>query len=526
MSPGQTAQAAIELRGVSKSFGPVKAVRDVSLAIPDGAVAGIVGENGAGKSTLMNLVYGLVSPDAGEMLVRGREAVLSGPGDAIRLGIGMVHQHFMLVDTFTVAENVALGAEGSALLRPSLAAARRALGRIADEHGLRVDPDAIVGDLPVGEQQRVEILKVLYRGARILILDEPTAVLTPGETDALFRVLRGLSAGGVTVVLVTHKLREIMAATDGVFVMRGGRLVASRPTRETSPGELATLMIGDHGRSVLLPDATSRRRPAVQPEGFPGDAGVHRPHAEAAAASGPRSTQDAVSLDLRAGEIVGVAGVAGNGQGELLEVLAGMRPLAGGRIGLGGREVTPAAPCDPAAMRALGVAHVPEHRHRHGIVEEFTAAETAILGYEADPGLGRRRLDGRAAERSCAGLMARFDVRPPDPRHLSGRFSGGNQQKLVIGREISARPRILLVGQPTRGVDIGAIAAIHREIRALRDEGCAILLVSAELDEIAALADRVLVMLRGRIAGEVPADADPETLGLLMSGAGRERDAA
>lgn len=506
---GEAQPPALELRGLRKSFGPVQAVRDVSLAIPAGSITGIIGENGAGKSTLMNLVYGLYSADSGTILVHGREAAITGPQDALRVGIGMVHQHFVLVDTFTVLENVVLGLEGSPLLSTGLATARRELRRIADEYGLTVDPDALVGDLPVGEQQRIEILKALYRRARILILDEPTAVLTPQETDRLFAILRELSSQGVTVVLITHKLREIMAVTDGVFVMRQGALAAERETRHTNADELAELMIA--GSLPSAPEASGIR---------PG------PVLLAAAGLGIEDSRtglpllDGVELELRSGEIVGVAGISGNGQGELLEALAGMKPFSRGRIRIGGREITPERPATPAEMRRLGVAHIPEHRHRHGMVGQFEAGENAILGYQGNASLGRPLLRPDAITRHAASLMGLFDVRPPNPHLQGGRFSGGNQQKLVIGREIAAEPRIILVGQPTRGVDIGAIAAIHRQLRALRDAGCAILVVSAELDEITALADRILVMLRGRIVGSVEGgSADPGMLGLMMSGA-------
>jgi ABC-type uncharacterized transport system ATPase subunit len=500
---------AIELLAIDKSFGGVHAVRGVSLKIRKGAITGIVGENGAGKSTLMSVVYGLFQADDGEILIDGKQVRIASPCDAIAHGVGMVHQHFMLVETFTVLENLVLGAEGGPFLAKGLAAARAELLRLARDYGLAIDPDALVADLSVGEQQRVEILKVLFRGARILILDEPSAVLTPQETDQLFRILRALTAEGVTVVLITHKLREIMAATDTVYVMRQGELVAERRTADTSPEELAELMVG---RKVLLSldkDVARQGETRLQAEG------LSLVDAQGAV------LLDGIDLELRAGEIVGIAGVSGNGQSELLQVLAGIRQPTGGRLTVCGQVLGADHPADPAEMRTLGVAHVPEDRHRQGMVGAFRASETAILGYQAElPFCRNHLLDLPAAFAHCAGLMARFDVRPRTPNLPSAHFSGGNQQKLILAREMVRKPKVLLVGQPTRGVDIGAIEFIHRQLVQARDEGCAVLVVSAELDEILALADRILVMFEGRIAGEVEAGrAQERSLGLLMAGA-------
>ena len=508
--------AAIELTGIEKSFGSVRAVRGVSMTIPRGSITGIVGENGAGKSTLMSILYGLYRADAGEIRIDGQAVRLDGPRDAIARGIGMVHQHFMLVDTFTVLENLVLGAEGGSLLAVGLARARAELARLSQDFGLSVDPDARIADLSVGEQQRVEILKVLLRGARILILDEPSAVLTPQETEQLFRILRGLSDRGVTVVLITHKLREIMAVTDRVFVMRQGAVVAERATAGTDADALAELMVG--------------RKVRLRLDKAPPQAGEVRLQASGLGLVDRRGVRllDGVDLAVRAGEIVGVAGVSGNGQTELLQVLAGIRPPTDGRLVVCGRAVDAAHPADPAEMRALGVAHVPEDRLRQGMVAAFAAAETSILGYQAEPPWCRHHLiDGPAVGSHCAELMERFDVRPRSPDLLSSHFSGGNQQKLVLARELARRPRVLLVGQPTRGVDIGAIEFIHRELVKARDAGCAVLVVSVELDEILALADRVVVMFAGRIAGERPvAEADERTLGLMMAGAASAAGAA
>src|SRR6266849_5626291 len=361
---------AIELSGIHKSFGSVHAVRGVSLRIDKGAITGIVGENGAGKSTLMSILYGLYRTDAGEIRIDGRAVAMESPHDAIAQGIGMVHQHFMLVDTFTVLENLVLGAEGGPLLAGGLAAARAELARLAREYGLSVNPDARVADLSVGEQQRVEILKVLFRGARILILDEPSAVLTPQETDQLFRILATLKERGVSIVLITHKLREIMAATDHVYVMRQGQIVADRPTSETNPEELAELMVG---RKVLLQLDKSASRP--------GEVLLRAEHLTLIDDRGVRLLDD-VGLELRAGEIVGIAGVSGNGQSELLQILSGIRAPTSGRLTVCGRAIDASQPCDPAEMRNLRLAHVPEDRLRQGMVAAFQAAETAILGYQ------------------------------------------------------------------------------------------------------------------------------------------------
>jgi len=501
--------AAIELKSIDKSFGSVHAVRGVSMRIDAGRVTGIVGENGAGKSTLMSILYGLYRADAGEILVGGKAMQMDSPRDAIAHGIGMVHQHFMLIDSFTVLENLVLGAEGGSLLAGGLAAARAELGRLSREYGLTVDPDALVADLSVGEQQRVEILKVLFRGARILILDEPSAVLTPQETDQLFRILATLKEHGVTVVLITHKLREIMAATDTVYVMRQGEIVAGRATPDTNPEELAELMVG---RKVLMHlDKAPPGRGAVV---------LRAEHLSLVDARGVRLLDD-IGLALRAGEIVGIAGVSGNGQTELLQVLAGIRAPTSGRLEVCGRVIDAEHEVDPAEMRELGLAHVPEDRLRQGMVADFRASETSILGYHEDePFSNHWLLDRPAVGKHCTELMQRFDVRPRAPDLRSASFSGGNQQKLVLAREMDQLPKVLLVGQPTRGVDIGAIEFIHRELVKSRDAGCAVLVVSVELEEILSLADRILVMFAGRIVGEVEAaTANERQLGLMMAGA-------
>ncbi len=504
---GQAAPA-IELRGINKSFGPVRANRDISLVIEKGSIHGIIGENGAGKSTLMSILYGFYQADSGDILVDGVLRKIVSPDDAIDAGIGMVHQHFKLVDPFTVLENVVLGAEGGLLLREGMDAARRALDRLEQEYELEVDIDETVGELPVGLRQRVEILKALFRGADTLILDEPTGVLTPQEADHLFRILNALREQGKTIVLITHKLREIMAVTDNVTVMRAGQVVANVKTTETNPENLAELMVG---RKVLL---RVEKKPAT-----PGDVVLAVEHLDVVDGDGVRRVKD-VSFTVRAGEIVGIAGVAGNGQSELMEALAGIRHPQGGTISLKGINVTDGPILDARDMRERGLGHVPEDRHRMGLVMPFAANESSILGYHADAAYnGRVLMDRNKIIELCGEQMERYDVRPGNPLLSCENFSGGNQQKIVLAREMERDPDLLLVGQPTRGVDIGAIEFIHRQLIAMRDRGKAVLLVSVELEEVMSMADRILVMFDGSVVGELAQeDADEQNLGLLMAG--------
>ena len=498
---------AIQLIGIDKRFGAVHANRDIHLTVEKGTIHGIVGENGAGKSTLMSILYGFYHADAGEIRIDGKLHDIHDSQQAIALGIGMVHQHFMLVEPFSVLENIMLGVEGGALLSAGRARARAELKRLADDYGLEVDPDAIVETLPVGLQQRVEILKALYRGAETLILDEPTGVLTPSEADHLFRILRVLKEQGKTIILITHKLREIMTITDAVSVMRRGEMVATFKTGETTMEDLAETMVG---RRVLL---RVDKAPAT-----PGETVLKVEHLSLTDKRGVRLLQD-ISFTVRAGEIVGIAGVSGNGQSELLETLAGIRQASAGRLVVNGHEIAAGRPIDAARMRRYGLAHVPEDRHRMGLIMPFAEWENAHLGYHRDARLAsgpllditEMRVEARAA-------IADFDIRPPDCQLKTANFSGGNQQKIVLAREIERDPTVLIVGQPTRGVDIGAIEAIHRRLIALRDSGKGILLVSVELDEIRSLADRVLVMCGGRIVGERPPETDEGELGLLMAG--------
>ncbi|MFD1882202.1 ABC transporter ATP-binding protein [Paracoccus pacificus] len=514
-SQGQSvnsAPAAIELRGISKAFGPVQANRDISLTVAKGTIHGIIGENGAGKSTLMSILYGFYKPDSGEILINGRPVSIPDSQAAIRAGIGMVFQHFKLVQNFTVLENVILGAEDGPLLRPSLRRARGELQRLAKEYELNVDPDEVIEELSVGHQQRVEILKALYRQADILILDEPTGVLTPAEADHLFRILRGLKEQGKTIVLITHKLREIMEITDNVSVMRRGEMVAHFRTRETSPAELAEAMVG---RKVLLRVEKSPATPGAPVLEVRNLRLIDNDKVE---------RLRGIDLNIRAGEILGVAGVSGNGQTQLLELLGGY-PEPGSKVSgevlVNGQSLDlTGARSDAGTRRKRGIGHVPEDRQVEGLIMDFTAWENCVFGYQDAPEFSNGPMQDRVAIRAdAAGKIERFDIRPPNPELAARNFSGGNQQKIVVAREIERNPDLLLIGQPTRGVDIGAIEFIHKRIVALRDAGKAVLLVSVELDEIMSLSDRIAVMFDGRIMGErLPAETTAQELGLLMAG--------
>ena len=508
---------AIELRGISKAFGPVQANKDISISVQPGTIHGIIGENGAGKSTLMSILYGFYKADEGQIFIHGKETQIPDSQAAIRAGIGMVFQHFKLVENFSVLENVILGVEEGAMLRPSLAKARKSLKSLAEEYELHVDPDALIEDLGVGVLQRVEILKALYREADILILDEPTGVLTPAEADHLFRILNGLRDQGKTIVLITHKLREIMEITDTVSVMRRGEMTATVKTKDTDAEHLAELMVG---RKVLLrvdkvPAQPGEKVLEVDDLHMVDDHGVER--------------LKGISLHVRAGEILGIAGVSGNGQSQLLEVLGGYA-TATGDIRINGQPIDLTGKySDGRSRRARGIAHVPEDRQDHGLIMDFPAWQNMVFGYHHEPEYQKNKflMDNAKMIEVAQDKMDRFDVRPPNPYLEAKSFSGGNQQKIVVAREIERNPDLLLVGQPTRGVDIGAIEFIHQQIIALRDQGKAVLLISVELEEILSLSDRIAVMFDGHIMGErLPDKTDERELGLLMAGVTEEGDAA
>ena len=503
-----TTAPAIELKGISKAFGPVQANKDISIRVMPGTIHGIIGENGAGKSTLMSILYGFYKADKGEIFIGGHKTEIPDSQAAIAAGIGMVFQHFKLVENFTVLENIILGAEDGRLLKPSLAKARKSLLELAAEYELNVDPDALIEEIGVGMQQRVEILKALYRQADILILDEPTGVLTPSEADQLFRILGRLREEGKTIILITHKLREIMEATDTVSVMRRGEMTATVKTADTSPEELAELMVG---RKVLL--QVDKTPPTL------GDVVLDVQNLRVVDEQGVERLKS-ISLNVRAGEILGIAGVAGNGQSELLEVLGGYADGTGS-VTLNGEAIDLTGKySDGKTRRACGIAHVPEDRQREGLIMDYSAWENTAFGYHDDPAYQSGIfINNTAIRQDTEEKMARFDVRPPNP-HLSAKnFSGGNQQKIVLAREIERNPDLLLIGQPTRGVDIGAIEFIHQQIVALRDQGKAILLVSVELEEILSLSDRVAVMFDGQIMGErAVGETNEKELGLMMAG--------
>ncbi len=504
----------IELKDISKSFGSIQANKNVNLKIKKGTIHGIVGENGAGKSTLMSILYGFYEADSGTIYVNGKETTIKNSTDAIKAGIGMVHQHFMLVENFTVLENIILGAESGMILSKSIKNATSEIKNLEKSYGLYVDLDARIDTIPVGQQQRVETIKALYRGAKILILDEPTGVLTPQEADQLFDILRALKDQGTTVVIITHKLREIMDLTDSVSVMRAGEIVDSLETSKTSKEELAELMVGRKIRMNLEKSSakTGETLIDVNKLGLTDSSGIRR--------------LDNLNFQVKAGEIVGIAGVSGNGQSELLEILCGILPCSDGKIKISDITITPTNQTKPDKIRHAGIAHVPEDRLKRGLIPQFSASESSILGYQNSSsfnGIAFTRTD--AIRSHCISIMKDFDVRPQNPDIKSANFSGGNQQKLILAREMERSPKVLLVGQPTRGVDIGAIEFIHKQIIQMRDKGSAVLLVSGELDELITLSDRIIVMFDGKIVGEVDANkTDEKELGLMMTNSHEQKN--
>lgn len=502
----------VELRGITKRFPGVVANRNVDLTLSGGEVHTLLGENGAGKSTLMNVLFGLYSATEGEILIDDRPVVFDGPNDAIAAGIGMVHQHFMLVPVFTVTENVMLGVEPTRELGLlDREKARTKLLALSKEYGLEVDPDATVEDLPVGVQQRVEILKALYRDADLLILDEPTAVLTPQETQDLFRVIRTLKESGRAIVFISHKLKEVMAISDKITVLRRGEVVGSITPAEADEQKLATMMVGRDVQLEVVKDEARPRGPMLEVEG------LHvlddRGHLAV----------DDVALEVRAGEILAVAGVQGNGQTEFVEAITGMRKPLEGRITLDGRDVTGHSPAD---MFHHGAAHIPEDRQKHGFVGAFPIKDNLVLNsYDERPFSKGIRVDRGAVEKNAKTLVKDFDVRTPSIDVPISNLSGGNQQKVIVAREFSQAQKLLIAAQPTRGLDVGSIQYIHEQLVAKRDQGVAVLIVSSELDEVMALGDRIAVMYQGKIVAVLDRkDATREKLGLLMAGSKADAD--
>ncbi len=505
------AENAVEMRNISKQFPLVLANDDVTFTVAQGEIHALVGENGAGKSTLMNILYGLLHADSGTMAVSGKEVRFVGPGDAIAHGIGMVHQHFMLIPPLTVAENVVLGQEPSKKGFVDKARANQIVQDLSDQYGLKVDPAAKVETLTVGIEQRIEIIKVLYRGAEILILDEPTAVLTPQEVDELFEILRALKNQGKTIIFITHKLQEVMAAADTVTVMRRGKVVGTVPIADTTRQEIATMMVG---RQVLFQVERTRAEPGEV---------VLTVKDLSALDNKELPALRAISFSVREGEILGIAGVEGNGQSELVEVLTGLRKAQSGTVKLNGQVITNRS---PRFIREGGTGHIPEDRHRRGLVLDFNVAQNMVLGiHYRKPFVRHLILDvinfGPIREKAER-LLEEFDIRPPDQENLAGNLSGGNQQKVIVAREFDQDPKLLIAAQPTRGVDVGSIEFIHQRLLQARDKGKAVLLISADLEEILAISDRIAVMYEGQIVGTLdPTEATEERLGLMMTGGGK-----
>jgi general nucleoside transport system ATP-binding protein len=508
----QSEAHALELRGITKRFGPVVANDGIDFDLRPGEVHALLGENGAGKSTLMSILYGLYSPDEGEIHVKGEAVGVDSPSRAIDLGIGMVHQHFMLVPVMTVTENIVLGEEPTRGALLDVREGSRKVKELSDRYGLAVDPEAVIEQVSVGMQQRVEILKTLYRDARILILDEPTAVLTAQESHELFEVLRALKEDGVSIVFISHKLNEVLEISDRVTVLRRGKRIDTVPTEGATEESLARLMVG---RDVLLRVEKKTAKPG-EPVLEVGDLHVRDVRGLEAVKG--------VSLEVRGGEVVAIAGVDGNGQLELVQAIAGVVVPESGRVSIDGRDVTGRG---VRTTTEAGVSHIPEDRHLCGLVLDFTLAENLALREYREPPISNHGLLslGQMNERARA-LLREYDVRGGDPNTLASALSGGNQQKVAVAREIASNPQLLIAHQPTRGLDVGAIEFVHRRLLEERDKGRGILLVSLEFEEIRALADRILVIYEGQIVGEFPPDASEEELGVAMTGGRGGRAAA
>ncbi|UCG09552.1 MAG: ABC transporter ATP-binding protein [Desulfobacterales bacterium] len=498
------------MQNICKQFPLVLANDDVTFTVQQGEIHALVGENGAGKSTLMNILYGLLRLDSGRISVNGQVVHFAGPGDAIAHGIGMVHQHFMLIPPLTVAENVVLGQEPSKKGFVDIARANQIVQALSDQYGLKVDPAAKVETLSVGIEQRIEIIKVLYRGAEILILDEPTAVLIPQEVDELFEILRSLKNQGKTIIFITHKLQEVMAVSDAVTVMRRGKVVGTVRTENTTRQEIATMMVG---RQVLFRVERTQAEPgavvltvkdlkALNNKNLPALRGI--------------------SFSVREGEILGIAGVEGNGQTELVEVLTGLRKAESGTVELNGQVITNYS---PRLIRESGTGHIPEDRRRRGLVLDFTVAQNMVLGIHYRPPfvrqLGLDVINFGPIREKAQRLLKEFDIRPPDQENLAGNLSGGNQQKVIVAREFDQNPKLLIAAQPTRGIDVGSIEFIHQRLLQARNKGKAVLLISADLEEILSISDRIAVMYEGQIVGILdPQEATEARLGLMMTGGG------
>ena len=494
----------LELRNVTKRFGSLVANDKISLTLEPGEIHSLLGENGAGKSTLMNVLYGLLQPDEGQILIDGKEVHVTSPGQAMAAGIGMVHQHFMLIPVFTVAENVVLGHEPAGFMgKLDLDAARKLVKEISNKFGFDIDPDARVADLPVGGQQRVAIIKALARNAKALVLDEPTAVLTPQETDELMDIMRGLAKSGTSIIFITHKLREVQQVADRITVIRQGKVVAT-PSPKASASELASLMVG---RDV---DLDTVRKPAKP--------GAESLVVENLTVLDDRNQQmvDGVSFSVRDGEVLAIAGVQGNGQTELAEAIVGLRKVHSGKVLVAGVDVTKRTVRE--ALEA-GLGYIPEDRKKDGLVADFTIAENLMLDGSYGPPFAKGvQIDFAQRDKLAAELIQRFDIRTPSAETQAKQLSGGNQQKVVVARELSRELKVLVASQPTRGVDVGSIEFIHEQVIAARDAGKSVLIISTELDEVLALADRIAVMYRGRIVGIVDGKTTREKLGKMMAG--------